>query len=263
MLLAMRSIRVPSSATLLAIEICLFSGAVLGCAPWGALRAPRAPVFSRVIERSADRAYHTYRIPAIVATTRGTLLAFFEGRRAGASDAGDIDLLVARSGDEGRSWSAPRVVWDDGAHTCGNPCPVVDAQSGRVWLAMTCNRGDDHERAIMSGESRDVRHVFVTASDDDGRTWRAPRKISSEVRQPHFRWYATGPGNGIQLERGPKRGRLIFPANHSDHRDPARHPYRSHVFWSDDGGESWELGGIHEDKTNESAIVEREDGRLL
>lgn len=207
--------------------------------------------------------YHTYRIPAIVATRDGTLLAFCEGRKAGGGDAGNIDLLVARSEDHGRTWSKPAVVWDDGANTCGNPAPVVDQETGVVWLPMTWNLGSDHERDIMAGKSEDVRHVYVTSSSDDGRTWKKPLKISDSTRDSHWRWYATGPGNAIQLTRGPHAGRLLIPANHSDHSDPDKHPYRSHVFWSDDHGASWQLGGVHEDRTNESAVVELPDGSVL
>ena len=206
--------------------------------------------------------YHTYRIPAITVTKRGTLLAFCEGRKSGRGDAGNIDLLVLRSTDNGRTWSKPQVIWNDGDNTCGNPAPVVDQSTGVVWLPMTWNLGSDHEREIMAGSSKDVRHVYVTHSKDDGVTWAAPKKISESVRLPHWRWYATGPGNAIQLTRGKHAGRLLIPANHSDHSDPDRHPHRSHVFWSDDHGESWHLGGVHSDRTNESAVVELTDGSI-
>lgn len=207
--------------------------------------------------------YHTYRIPAIVSTQRGTLLAFCEGRKSGSGDAGNIDMLLSRSSDGGATWSPAKVIWDDGGNTCGNPAPVVDRQTGTVWLLMTWNLGTDHERDIMAGSSRDVRHVFVTSSQDDGVTWAEPRKISETTRKSHWRWYATGPGNAIQLTRGKHKGRLLIPANHSDHSDPSKHPFRSHVIYSDDGGMSWQLGGVHEEKTNESAVVERTDGSIL
>ncbi len=207
--------------------------------------------------------YHTYRIPAIVLTREGTLLAFCEGRKQGRADAGNIDLLVRRSTDLGETWGPAQVVWDDDENTCGNPCPVVDQDTGIIWLLMTWNRGDDDEGRIMAGKSHDVRHVFVTSSDDDGKHWTSPKKISDSVRKPHWRWYATGPGNAIQLSRGEFKGRLLIPANHSDHSDPAKHPYRAHVFWSDDSGETWQLGGVQEDRTNESAVVELSDGSVL
>jgi len=207
--------------------------------------------------------YHTYRIPAIIGTKKGTLLAFCEGRKSGGGDAGNIDMLVSRSTDKGKTWSDPQVVWDNENHTCGNPAPVVDQETGTIWLPMTWNLGSDHERQIMAGSSKQPRHVFVTHSTDEGKTWAKPIQISDTTRKDHWRWYATGPGNAIQLSRGPHKGRLLIPANHSDHSDPAKHPYRSHAFWSDDHGKTWELGGVHEDRTNESAVVELPDGSAL
>lgn len=207
--------------------------------------------------------YHTYRIPAIVVSTQGTLLAFCEGRKSGRGDSGNIDMLVSRSTDAGKTWSRPYVIWNDGDNTCGNPAPVVDRDTGVIWLPMTWNHGSDHEGEIKSGKSKHPRHAYLTHSKDDGRSWAAPVKISESVRKPHWRWYATGPGNAIQLTRGKHKGRLLIPANHSDHTDAEKHPYRSHVFWSDDHGKTWELGGVHEDRTNESAVVELADGGIL
>ena len=230
-------------------------------------RSDEPPVDASVKETTAfvsgQGAYHTYRIPAIVMTNQGTLLAFCEGRKTGGGDAGDIDLLVARSADQGRTWSTPTIVWDDSSNTCGNPTPVVDRETGVVWLAATWNDGRDRERQIMEGESREARHPYMTCSADDGQSWREPQRISETTRLPHWRWYATGPGNAIQLTRGPHQGRLLVPANHSDHSDPDGHPYRSHVFWSDDHGQTWQLGGLQQDRTNESAVVELEGGSVL
>jgi sialidase-1 len=83
------------------------------------------------------------RIPAAIVTPAGTVLAFCEGRVKARSDAGDIDLILRRSGDGGKTWGDIQVVWNDGANTCGNPCPVIDRAGGTICLLMTWNRGDD------------------------------------------------------------------------------------------------------------------------
>lgn len=207
--------------------------------------------------------YHTYRIPALIVTTNRTVLAFCEGRKNSRSDTGDIDLLVKRSTDGGKTWSAQQVIWSDAENTCGNPAPVVDQSTGIIWLLMTWNLGTDHEKDIHARTSKATRRVFVTHSADDGRTWAAPKDITSAVKKPEWTWYATGPVNGIQLVRGKHAGRLVIPCNHSGPREGGGSVSRSHIIYSDDHGATWQLGGREDERTNESTIVELADGSLL
>jgi sialidase-1 len=205
---------------------------------------------------SGEAGYHTFRIPSVIATQNGTLLAFAEGRRVGASDAGDIDLVVKRSRDGGRSWSPLQVVGDNGANTFGNPCPVLDRKTGALWLLSTHNRGTDREKDIVAGTSQESRTVWAMKTLDDGETWSAPVEITASVKRPDWTWYATGPGIGIQT-RG---GRLVIPANHAEAGSGV---HRSHIIYSDDGGGHWSLGGSADAGTNESQIIELTDGRLM
>lgn len=241
------------------------ASSVLGMAWLTATAAADAPelieFLGEAVFVAGEGGYHTYRIPALAVTTRGTVLAFCEGRREGQGDAGDIDLLLKRSTDNGATWGAQQIVWDDAGATCGNPCPVVDRDTGTVWLLMTWNRGDDTESEIIAQTSRDTRRVFVTRSDDDGVTWKPPREITADVKPDAWSWYATGPGCGIQLTRAPHRGRLVIPC---DHIEKHTNDYRSHVIYSDDHGETWRLGGVAPDpQVNECGVVELADGRLL
>ena len=224
--------------------------------------AENQPEFAAVFT-AGQGGYHTYRIPAAVVTTNGTLLAFCEGRKNSRSDTGDIDLLFKRSTDGGRSWSEQQVIWSDEANTCGNPTPVVDRETGTIWLLMTWNRGTDKEDQIGYQKSRDTRRVFVSRSRDDGLSWTSPQEITASVKKTNWGWYATGPVNGIQLTRGPHPGRLVIPANHSSLTSHTQSVSRSHVFFSDDHGATWQLGGAEEEKTNESTLVELADGSLL
>lgn len=210
---------------------------------------------------SGEGGYDTYRIPAVIVTQRGTVLAFCEGRKNSSSDTGDIDLLMRRSADGGRTWSEPQVIWDDGPNTCGNPCPVIDKETGTVWLLLTHNLGQDHESEIIAGTSEGTRTVWVTHSRDDGRTWAEPAEITASTKKDDWSWYATGPGVGIQLERGPKPGRLVIPCDHKTLGDEVG--YYSHVIVSDDGGESWRIAGVTENGVNECQAAELADGRLL
>jgi sialidase-1 len=211
--------------------------------------------------QSGQGGYHTYRIPALAVTARGTVLAFCEGRKGGSGDAGDIDLLLKRSTDGGAAWSEQQILWDDGPNTCGNPCVVVDGDTGAVWLLCTWNRGEDRESQIIEQTSRDTRRVFVLHSEDEGRSWSRPVEITADVKRPDWTWVATGPGSGIQLRGGAAKGRLVVPG---DHIEAGSRDYYSHVIYSDDHGKSWQLGGrTPKPQVNECQVAELADGRLV
>jgi N-acetylneuraminic acid mutarotase len=239
------------------VRVCMWSvvAILISTATLARQSPPAAPEFTEVFV-AGDAGYHTFRIPSVIATQKGTLLAFAEGRRAGASDAGDIDLVVKRSGDGGRSWSALQVVGDNGPNTFGNPCPVLDRHTGALWLLSTQNRGADREKDIIAGTSQAGRTVWAMKSLDDGETWSAPVEITASVKHSDWTWYATGPGVGIQT----RSGRLVVPANHAEAGSGV---HRSHIFYSDDGGAHWRLGASSDPGTNESQIVELADGRLM
>ena len=155
------------------------------------------------------------------------------------------------------------VVWDDGLNTCGNPCPVVDRDTGTIHLLLTWNSSKIHESKIKAGFGEDSRRVFVSHSTDDGKTWTKPKEITAATKKKDWTWYATGPGAGIQLEKGKHAGRLVIPCDHKLQVNGDR-SFRSHVIYSDDHGKTWHLGGIApKAMVNECEVVELSDGRLL
>ena len=200
--------------------------------------------------------YHTYRIPSVIVTKKGTVLAFCEGRKKGRSDTGDIDLIVKRSNDGGKTWGKTQIVWDDAGNTCGNPCPVIDRENGTIWMLMTHNLGEDNEARIIEGKSKGSRTVWVTNSTDDGETWSKPVEVTADTKLKDWTWYATGPGVGIQL----KSGRLLIPCDNKVAGNKAR---QSHIIYSDDNGKTWKLGGIVGPNCNESQAVELSDANVL
>jgi sialidase-1 len=186
-------------------------------------------------------------------------LAFCEGRRLGRGDSGDIDLVLKRSEDGGRTWSGLLVVWNDAANTCGNPCPVVDRRTGRILLPMTWNLGEDEGRELHLGKGKSTRKVYLSHSDDEGRAWSAPHEITAEAKAPDWWWYATGPGVSIQLTKGQHAGRIVVPANHSSEQNG----FAAHAILSDDGGKSWRRSSVIAPACNESQVAELSDGRLM
>ncbi|WP_083460336.1 sialidase family protein [Jiangella muralis] len=238
--------------------------------------AQASPIQRTVVFESGTEGYDTFRIPAIVRSEAGTLLAFAEGRVGGGGDTGDIDLVLRRSHDNGRTWGPLQVVGDNGANVFGNPTPVVDPASGDVVLLSTHNAGDASEAEIMRGEvtPEQSRRVFVQRSSDDGASWSAAQDVTAATKLPEWRWYATGPVHAIALEHGEHRGRLVAAANHStspaagssDTGQEAKY-YGAHSLYSDDGGLTWELGDIDTPLTgvvnpNENTVTELADGTL-
>ncbi len=211
--------------------------------------------------KSGEEGYSCFRIPALITTTKGTVLAFAEARRNSCGDAGDIDLVVKRSGDGGKTWSKLQMVWNDSTNTCGNPSPVVDKKTGNIILLSTWNLGTDHEKDIINQTSKDTRRVFVLSSSDDGNTWSSPAEITKDVKQPDWTWYATGPGSAIQVKKGKYKDRLVVAC---DHIESESKKYFSHAIYSDDGGKTWSLGGTTpQDRVNESTVAELPNGNLM
>lgn len=198
---------------------------------------------------SGKDGYAYYRIPSIIKSADGTLLAFCEGRKNNRSDRGDIDLLVKRSTDGGKTWSKSIVIWDDGDNTCGNPCPVLDESTGAVWLLASHNIGSDTQDAISEGRGIGTRTVWATFSKDNGMTWAPMRQITASVKNPKWRWYATGPGISIQIKNGPHAGRLVVPICHNK-------PRGSGIFYSDDHGRTWTPGESLSGLVGEAQVVE-------
>jgi len=205
---------------------------------------------------AGESGYHTYRIPALLVTSKGTVLAFAEGRKKGTSDTGDIDLVLKRSADGGKTWGSIEVVWDDGENTCGNPCPVQDRATGTIWLPLTHNLGKDHERDIVAGTAKGTRTVWMSRSDDDGLTWAKPVEITKDVKPAGWTWFATGPGVGIQT----RDGTLVVPC---DSKNLGGKIGYSFVMTSSDGGRTWRTGGTVGDAWNECQAAELADGSLL
>ena len=187
--------------------------------------------------------YHTYRIPALLVTKQGTVLAFCEGRKNSASDWGDIDLVLKRSTDGGQTWSDMQMIADDGDHTIGQPCPVLDERTGTIWLPLCC----DNQR------------VFLMKSTDDGRTWSEPAEITNEVMDPTWPWIGTGPGHGIQLTKG----RLVIPCWAGRGVGFGGQFQVSFILYSDDGGKTWQRSSaLDHDASDECEVVELVDGSL-
>lgn len=239
--------------------------AALACATLYARTAPSPGSLSPIFANGTG-GYTCFRIPAIVRTPDGTLLAFAEARRNSCADFGDVRIVMRRSHNDGKTWGTLRTVATNGSLQADNAAPVVDILDpryphGRIFLFYST--GDAPESAVMEGKG--TRRVLYRTSVDDGASWTAPVDITASVKLPGWREYATGPGHALQWTEGAHRGRIIVPAYHSEGSpQPRGRSYEANTFFSDDHGATWHLGAtVNYPGTNESTAAETAGGDLV
>jgi sialidase-1 len=215
---------------------------------------------------------HIYRIPGLVTTNAGTLIASFDLRYDGAAGSapdlpGNLDIGIRRSTDGGISWTPMQLIMDYDKNVSGSsgngiadPTLLVDKVTGRIWCAALWSFGNRGWANSGPGLTpAETGQFLLNHSDDDGVTWSAPVSITSQVKTPAWRLYFQGPGKGICL----RDGTLVFPSQFKDGSNVAF----SNMIYSKDRGVTWRStppanpsGSPH---TNEAQIVELDDGNLL
>lgn len=245
-----------------ALAVALLTAATSAAAP--SHHPPSKPgkhggVTSTDIAVSAPPTY--YRIPDIAVTTSGTVLATYDRRNGSDSDIpNNIDVLLRRSTDNGRTWSPPIDVVDYPApQGCGDSSLVVDRDTRRIFLFCVYSAGRVGFATSQPGTNNttdpNTLHVQVRHSDDDGLTWGAPTDLNPQVKDVSWRGYFASSGHGIQT----KNGRLIQPIVVGD----AAGVTHSADIYSDDDGATWHRGALLSAGTNESKAVQRSDGTIV
>lgn len=205
-------------------------------------------LYSTVFKRG-EGGYAYFRIPAAVISPKGTILVFAEGRVDSSEDYGNIDMVLKRSEDGGKTWGDLIVVSDEGNNRCANPAPVA-LESGRILLLYSWSK---------TGEESSVDDVVYTIfSDDDGRTWGKSEDITEQIKDPGAGEtnYHTGPVHGIVKTFDPNKGRIIIPVW-------GKTP-KAFVIYSDDEGRTWKKGGAMDYRNaNEATVAELGNGDII
>ena len=184
--------------------------------------------------------YPAYRIPSVVTTKQGSVIAFAEARST-LADQAENDIVAKRSTDGGATWGPLQLIHDDGANSLNNPTAVVDQQSGRIFVMYQRIPAHLHESSKntatgLSGEN--IYRNLLAWSDDDGLTWSKPLDVTATTKRPdRATTICSGPGIGIQLTRGDHKGRIIMPFNEG--------PFwlwQNFAVFSDDAGKTWKMG---------------------
>lgn len=216
--------------------------------------------------------FKSIRIPAVVVTKQGTVLAFAEGRAANADQARN-KIVLKRSPDGGKTWGKLAVIAADGDKSLNNPCAVVERESGTVPVMYQSYPAGVGERSgkLQTGLDGEliVRNLVITSADD-GATWSKPRDVTRKTKRPEkVTTLASGPGLGVQLRHGKHAGRILIPFNEGPFG-----LWNVYAVFTDDRGKTWQMGDIapgglidfgkgkKTSTVNESQLVELKDGSI-
>lgn len=223
-----------------------------------------------VIHKQGDNNCHTFRIPGIAVTPKGTLLAVFDMRYRSRRDLqGHMDIGLMRSTDGGKTWSAPRPIMDMGEYGglpqdqngCSDPNILVDPSNGEVFVSAVWTHGKPgtHQwRGNGSEPGHDIKRstqFMIVRSTDDGQTWTKPVNWTKKLKNPDWYLFAPAPGNGIAM----KDGTLVMP---TQGRDKDGHPF-SNLMYSKDHGSSWKVSNPARTNTTECSVVQLATGQLM
>jgi sialidase-1 len=209
-----------------------------------------------------------YRIPGMVVTPKGPVLAYAEARKNNSSDWGEIEVHLRRSTHGGRTWQPAVHIAHNGERiegnpskknggeteqTVNNPVALIDSNTGAVEFLYCVNYA----------------RCFAMRSTDDGVTWSPPVELTSsfEPFRNAYDWkvIATGPGHGIQL----RSGRLVVPIWLAYGRVGDHGPSACGTIFSDDHGKTWHAGDVAVPNggdyrnPNESILATLSDGRVM
>lgn len=220
----------------------------------------------------------TYRIPGIITTNEGTLIAVYDVRYNNSKDLQeDIDVGMSRSTDGGETWEPMQIIMDMGEwggrpgrlNGIGDPSVLYDHITGTIWVAALWMSGSSPDQmlwwASQPGMSPEETGQFILVnSTDDGLSWSEPINITSQIKDPAWQLLLQGPGAGITM----KDGTLVFPAQFKADigekaLDGGQYTCHSTIVYSTDSGETWQIGNGAKSNTTEAQVVQLVDGSLM
>ena len=220
------------------------------------------------VRHHGDDGVHSYRIPGLATTTKGTLLAIYDIRRESSVDLqGDIDVGLSRSTDGGHTWERMKVIMDmkewgdkpESENGIGDPSILVDPFTNTIWVMALWAHGKPGQMLWNSSEAgmtpEETGQLMLVKSEDDGVTWSRPINITSQIKDPKWKLMFNGPGKGITM----RDGTLVFAGQYKDENNMPH----STIIYSKDKGETWEIGTGAKSNTTEAQVVELNDGSLM
>ena len=228
--------------------------------------------------RGANETVSAFRIPALVTSNDGTLIAAYDIRYAHSGDlVADIDVGVKRSTDGGKTWGPLIKAMDMGEYGgldqrqngIGDPCLLVDENTGDIFCfaVWAHGHGNDADTRSLAYAGKgfaieDTPQFMMVVSTDDGQTWSDPINLTRQVKQYDWRMSFQGPGRGITM----KDGTLVIPFQHQEGEEKNMHglyPLNSGIAYSTDHGLTWHVHNFAHPITSECTVAEIAPGKLL
>ncbi len=233
---------------------------------------------AKVVRAAGQDNCDTYRIPGLVTTSAGTLIAVYDNRYNNSKDLQeDIDIGMSRSTDGGQTWEPMKVIMDRGEwgglpqhlNGVGDPAVLYDRNTGTIWVAALWMHGFDRDKmtwwASQPGmKPAETGQFLLAKSTDDGLTWSEPINITSQIKDPAWQLLLQGPGRGISLDDGT----LVFPAQFKADigekaLDGGQYSSHSTIIYSKDQGQTWTIGTGAKSNTTEAQVATLSDGTLM
>lgn len=225
------------------------------------------------VRQTGNDGVHSYRIPGLVTTNRGTLLGVYDIRHQTNIDLQeDIDIGLSRSTDAGQSWQPMKTIMDMGEYNglpqgqngIGDPAILVDEKTNNIWTSAIWVHGLANSRvwgSVRAGMTPEdgTGQLMLGKSTDDGLTWSAPINITPQVKSEDMTMLLQGPGRGISMQDGT----LVFPVQYKSVNNHMKGEIA--IIYSKDGGESWYRTNaiLTDEAVSEPQVAELSPGVLM
>lgn len=220
------------------------------------------------VRHAGDDGAAAFRIPGMVTSKKGSLLAVYDVRYNSSVDLQEhVDIGLSRSVNGGKTWEKMRIPMSFGTYGglpiaqngVGDPAILVDDVTGRIWVIAAWTHGMGNYRAWFNSlpgmTLNETAQLMLASSDDDGKTWSEPINITSQVKDPSWRFLLQGPGRGITMEDGT----LVFA---SQYIAPDAIPHAC-IIYSKDRGKTWKISESARSNTTEAQVAEVSLGVLM
>lgn len=234
--------------------------------------------FGKIVRAEGQDGCNTYRIPGLVTTNAGTLIAVYDNRYNNSKDLQeDIDIGMSRSTDGGITWEPMKVIMDMGEYGglpqrlngTGDPSVLYDHFTNTIWVAALWMSGSAPDKMLWWASQpgmtpQETGQFILVKSTDDGLSWSDPINITGQIKDPAWQLLLQGPGRGIAMSNGT----LVFPAQFKADiglkaLDGGQYSCHSTIVYSKDGGDTWHTGTGAKSNTTEAQVVELADGNLM